>query len=383
MNVIFTCGGTAGHINPALALAKMLRERRPESQILFIGAEDGMENKLVPREGFQLETVQISNFQRKLTPKGIWHNLLTARHILAAMKKTDCIIDEFRPDVIVGTGGYASFPALRQGCRRGIPTAVHESNAVPGLATRLVADRVDRIMVPYEECRSAYDHPERVIVTGTPVQEAFIYTKKEDARAALGLDERPVVVSFWGSLGAREMNKKIARFMERECQDGQPFHHIHATGSFGWRWMPDYVREHGVDLSAYPQIDMREYIYDMPQVMAAADLVICRAGASTFNEVAAAAKPCIVVPSPNVTGNHQEKNARLWEQRGAVAVLREADCDGDVLYDMVTELVHSPEKLHAMESALREMAVLDAAERIYQTILELAGCRQQDPSKPA
>ncbi len=371
MNVMFTCGGTAGHINPALALAKMLRERRPDCGILFVGAEDGMENKLVPREGFCLETVNISNFQRKLTPKGIWHNIVTVKHILGAMRKADRLIDTFRPDVIVGTGGYASYPALRQGSRRGIPTAVHESNAVPGLATRLVADHVDRIMVPYEECRGTYKHPERVVVTGTPVQEAFIYTRKSDARAALGLDDRPVVVSFWGSLGAREMNKKITRFMELECMHGQPFHHIHATGSFGWRWMPEYVKEHGVDLSAAPHIDMREYIFDMPQVMAAADLVICRAGASTFNEVAAAAKPCIVVPSPNVTDNHQEKNARIWENRGAVVVLREAECDGDVLFDLVTELVHSPERLKAMETALRDMAVLDSAERIYQTILEL------------
>jgi UDP-N-acetylglucosamine--N-acetylmuramyl-(pentapeptide) pyrophosphoryl-undecaprenol N-acetylglucosamine transferase len=372
MNVIFTCGGTAGHINPALALAKMLRQRRPDCNILFVGAEDGMENKLVPREGFRLETVRISNFQRKLTPAGLWHNAVTAKHILEALRKADRILKDFQPDVIVGTGGYASFPALRQGARRGIPTAVHESNAVPGLATRLVADQVDRIMVPYEECRSSYKHPDRVVVTGTPVQEAFIFTKKREARAALGLDDRPVVVSFWGSLGAREMNKKITRFMEREVQDGQPFHHIHATGSYGWRWMPDYVKEHGVDLSKADHIDMREYIYDMPQVMAAADLVICRAGASTFNEVAAAAKPCVVVPSPNVTDNHQEKNARLWEARGAVKVLREADCDGDVLYDLVTDLVHSPEQLAMMESALRDMAVLDAAERIYQTILELA-----------
>ena len=374
MNVIFTCGGTAGHINPALALAGMVRERQPDSEILFVGAEDGMEKDLVPRAGFRLETVKISSLQRKLTPAGIWHNVVTAEHIMAAMRKAGRLIADFHPDVILGTGGYASYPALHQGIRLGIPAAVHESNAVPGLATRLVADHVDRILVPYEECRSAYSHPERVVVTGTPVQAAFLTTKKSDARAALGLPpDRPVVVSFWGSLGAREMNKKITRFMEREVQDGLPFHHIHATGSFGWRWMPEHVRDSGVDLQACPEIDMREYIYDMPLVMAAADLVICRAGASTFNEVAASATPCIVVPSPNVTDNHQEKNARLWEGRGAVMVIREDDCDGDVLYDAASELLQDAARLQAMEQALREMAVPDAAERIYRTMLELAG----------
>lgn len=374
MNIIFTCGGTAGHINPALALAGMVRERQPDSEILFVGAEDGMEKDLVPRAGYRLETVKISNLQRKLTPAGIWHNMVTAEHILAAMKKADRLIADFSPDVIVGTGGYASYPALHQGIRHNIPTAVHESNAVPGLATRLVADKVTRILVPYAECSSAYAHPERVTVTGTPVQEAFLHTDRAAARQALGLgDDRPLIVSFWGSLGAREMNKKITRFMERECLDGQPFYHIHATGSFGWRWMPDHVREHGVDLQAHPALDMREYIYDMPQVMAAADLVICRAGASTFNEIAASATPCIVVPSPNVTDNHQEKNARLWENRGGVQVIREEDCDGDVLYEAAAALLADPARLQAMQQALREMAVPDAAERIYAVILELAG----------
>lgn len=370
MNIIFTCGGTGGHINPAIAVANLVRARRPESNILFVGADDGMERDLVPRAGFKLETLKVSNFQRKLTPKAIGHNLVTAKNIAGSLRRAGRLIDEFQPDVIVGTGGYASFPTLKMGIKKGVPTAVHESNAVPGLATRLVADGVDRIMVCFEECRAAYSHPERVVVTGTPVREEFIFQKKKEAREQLGLDERPLIVSYWGSLGAREMNKKIARFMELESRD-DAVSHIHATGSFGWRWMPDYVKEHGLDLTAHPNIDMREYIYDMPLVMAAADLVICRAGASTISEVAASATPCIMVPSPNVTDNHQEKNARILEQRGAALVLREAECDGDVLYRTACELLADPERCERMERAQREVAVVDAAERIYQTIVSL------------
>lgn len=370
MNVIFTCGGTGGHINPAIAVANLLRERRPETRILFVGASDGMERDLVPRAGFELETLKISNFQRSLTPKAIAHNLVTAKNIAGSLRRAGRIIDEFRPDVIVGTGGYASFPALKMGVRRGVPTAVHESNAVPGLATRMVADGVDRIMVCFEECREQYAHPERVVVTGTPVREEFVFRKKREAREALGLDDRPLIVSYWGSLGAREMNKKIARFMELEAED-DAFRHIHATGSFGWRWMPDYVKELGLDLAAHPNIDMREYIYDMPLVMAAADLVICRAGASTISEVAASATPCIMVPSPNAAENHQEKNARILERRGAALVLREADCDGDVLYRTVRGLLSDPARCASMTRELRAMAVVDAAERIYRTILDL------------
>ena len=371
MKVIFTCGGTGGHINPAIAVARMLQERKPDAQILFIGAEDGMEKDLVPREGFRLETVKISNLQRRMTPAGILHNLVTGCRIVNSLRKAAKIIEQFQPDVIVGTGGYASFPALREGIRKGIPTAVHESNVVPGLATRLVADKVDRIMVSFEESRQLYSHPERTVVTGTPVREEFLYQKKQEAREKLGLDNRPLVVSYWGSLGAREMNKKIARFMQLEMAQ-ELFYHIHATGSFGWRWMPELVREMGIDLSAHPVIDMREYIYDMPLVMAAADLIICRAGASTISEVTASATPCIMVPSPNVTDNHQEKNARVLEQRGAAVVIREAECSGDVLFETVQSLLADPQRTDSMRHALQNMAVLDATERIYQTILQLA-----------
>lgn len=158
----------------------------------------------------------------------------------------------------------------------------------------------------------------------------------------------PLVVSFWGSLGAREMNKMIARFMARNAQDNQPFQHIHSTGSYGWKWMPDYVKEQGVDLEHTPAIDMREFIYDMPTVMAAADLVICRAGAATIAEVAAAGKPAIFVPSPNVTDNHQEKNARIIEHGGGAVVLRESECSGDILYDTAKGLLDDPQKLEGM-----------------------------------
>ena len=373
MRVIFTCGGTGGHIYPAIAVAKLMRERHPDCEILFIGAEDGMENKIVPREGFPLETLKISNYQRSFTPKAVWHNVTTLFHMSGSMRKAKSVIRAFAPDVIVGTGGYASFPALKMGGKLHIPTAVHESNAVPGLTTRMVEKHVTRIMVSFPESRQQYSDPDSVIVTGTPVRESFLYTNREQARKDLGLtDDKPLIVSCWGSLGAREMNKKIARFMKCEQDDATPFHHVHATGTFGWRWMPEYVKEQGVDLAAHPMLDLREYIYDMPGLMAAADLIICRAGAATIAEVCASATPCIMVPSPNVTGNHQEKNARVLEKNGAAVVVREADCDGDSLYETAKQLLKDRERCRAMRAAAANMAVVDAAERIYQTALELS-----------
>jgi len=381
MRIIFTCGGTGGHINPAIAVAKLCRERMPDCEILFMGAEDGMENKLVPREGFRLETLKISNFQRKLTPAGIWHNVTTLAHMAGSMKKAKRIIREFHPDVILGTGGYASFPALKMGGKMGIPTAVHESNAVPGLTTRMVVREADRILVNFEDSRSCYEEPERVIVTGMPVRSEFFYTDRQEARAALGIhDDTPLIVSAWGSLGAREMNKKIAHFLVREARDGV-FRHIHATGSYGWKWMPDLVKELGLNLENHPKLELREYIFNMPQLMAAADLVICRAGAATISEVCASGTPCVMIPSPNVTDNHQEKNARVLEKYGAAMVLREADCDGDSLYETVRELLADKERLRAMRSAARSMAVVDAAEQIYAVIRELAETGDLYPKK--
>ena len=371
MNVIFTCGGTGGHINPAISVANLLRERMPDSKILFIGAEDGMEKNLVPRAGYELETIRISNFQRKLTPAGVWHNVTTACHMAGSMQKAKKIIRAFQPDVIVGTGGYASYPALHMGAKLGIPTAVHESNAVPGLTTRMVAGHVSRIMVSLADSSNQYPDPEKVTVTGTPVGSAFLYGDREKSRAALGIGDEPLIVSAWGSLGAREMNKKIARFMVREAQDGL-YRHVHATGSYGWRWMPAYVRDQGLLLENHPWLDMREYIYNMPELLAAADLVLCRAGAGTISEVCASGTPCIMIPSPNVTDNHQEKNARVLEKRGAAVVVREKDCDGDSLYETARALLSDPERLREMRLAARRLAVVDAAEQILQVIRELA-----------
>ncbi len=371
MNVIFTCGGTGGHISPALAVANLLKERFQDANILFVGAEDGMEKDLVPRSGFSLETVQISNFQRKLTPAGIAHNVRSLGYMVSSRRKADKLIAEFRPDIIVGTGGYASYPMLKEGTKKGVPTILHESNAVPGLTTKLVMKRVDRIMVSFEESRKNYPHPERVRVVGTPVRSEFLFTKKEEARRTLGLDDRPLIVSFWGSLGAREMNKMIARFMMENQNAGLPYQHIHAAGSYGWKWMPDYVREMGVDLEQTPSIDMREFIYDMPTVMAAADLVICRAGAATISEVAAAGKPAIFVPSPNVTDNHQEKNARILESRGGAVVLRESECSGQRLFAETKALLENRARLTKMGRAVQALAVPDSAEKILEIIQEI------------
>lgn len=376
MRVIFTCGGTGGHINPAIAVAKVLKLRRPDSEILFVGAKGEMEEQLVPREGFRLQTMQISSYERKLTPKSILHNIKALYRVLSCCRKANKIIEEFKPDVIVGTGGYASYPMLRQGIKKGIPTAVHEANAMPGLTTRMIADEVTSIMVCFEDSKAYYKHPERVEVVGMPVREEFIYTKQQEARKKLNIPQDALlIISAWGSLGAREMNKKIAGFIQEEVREGAPFYHVHATGAYGWKWMPAMLEEHGVDLSKYPRIILKEYIYNMPELMAAADLMLSRAGASSLNEIAACGVPCIIVPSPNVTDNHQEKNARVLEKSGAAVVMTEAECTAESLYKTAKALLEDRQRRAKMRSALHNIAVVDSAERIYETIVKLTKSR--------
>lgn len=369
MKILFTCGGTAGHINPAIALARLFQSRHQDCQVLFAGADNGMERTLVPHEGYELRTVHVNTIHRAWKWKDIKHNVMTVVTLPQARRQARAILDDFQPDLVVGTGGYASYPVVKEAARRGIPTAVHESNAVPGLTTKLLSKVVDRVMVGFEDSRKHYPHPERVVVTGTPVRRDFFDHTRKEARQALGLtDDRPLVLSYWGSLGADVMNRYMADFLQEEAAEGFPFHHIHGAGR-NYKSLTAALEQRGVELTGGAEV--REYIYDMPLVMAAADLVVCRAGASTISELTAIAKPCVLVPSPNVTNNHQEKNARVLEHHGAAVVLLEPDIDGAALYREVKDLLADPEKRAAMSRALSELSVTDAAEEIYQTLMSL------------
>ena len=372
MNVIFTCGGTGGHIMPAIAVANIWKERHPNSKILFIGGKDGMEEELVPKAGYELVILPADGLSRGKNLKAVKHNLHIVRNVMRTVKRCKQIIREFKPDVIVGTGGYASFPALLAGSMLGIPTCVHESNARPGLTTRLIANRVDRVLVCFPESVDHYRKPKKVEVVGMPVRREFIYTEKEDARKELGIDSKPLIVTAFGSQGAKAMNEVTGKLFRLEQEAGFPFCHIHAVGSYGWEWMPDYVRDQGVDLSKTDAITMQQYIYNMPTVMAAADIFISRAGASSCNEIAASGTPCILIPSPNVTDNHQEKNARALEKAGAAVVILEQDCTAEVLMEQIEKLLQDKVRYSGMQKALRQMVVPDSAERLCAIMEQLA-----------
>ena len=369
--MIFTCGGTAGHINPAIALAQLAREKEPTVEILFVGAERGLEKDLVPKAGYHFRTVHISSFHRSFKPHEIKHNLISACNLLRSPREARAILREFQPDVVIGTGGYASFPLVKAAAKAGIPTAVHESNMVPGLTTEMLEPFANRIMVGFESCRKYYKHPQKVAVTGTPVREDFFALTKAQAKEQLGVnDGRPLVVSFWGSLGASGMNQQMVDFLALEAAK-EPFHHIHAAGSGNLTALKHALKERGVVLSEHPALDVREYIYDMARVCRAADLVICRAGASTISELTALGVTALMVPSPYVTNNHQEKNARALEESGGAVVLLERECSGQALFQAASGILRDEERRAEMERSMLSLGIRDAGERIWQTVLEI------------
>ena len=369
MRALFACGGTAGHINPALAVARNLQKTDASAAILFAGATGGMETELVPREGFSIQTVTVDRLRHALTPAALLHNLRVLRQMPASLREAKAIIENFCPDVVVGMGGYASYPFVRRADTMDIPTAIHESNAVPGFTTRLLARHVDQVMVSFEDSAAQYKQARKIAVTGTPVRGALFEQNRQEARRSLGVDDRPLVVSFFGSLGARDMNTAMLDYLPLCAKEGR-FAHIHAAGKNRYE---DFIRRaRDKNLCALTHIQIQDYIFDMPKILTAADLVITRAGASTLAEICALQKPAILVPSPNVAGNHQDKNARMLERHGAAMVIPEAHCTGETLYKAVVSLLENQAALSHMRHALGQLSTLDSTDKITQILRDLS-----------
>lgn len=369
MNFLFTCGGTAGHINPALGVAGYLRELMPECGILFVGACGMMETELVPREGYDIETVTITNLSRSLSPRAVVHNIKTVKNVFAATAQAKKIIARFRPDAAVGTGGYVCYPVLRAARSMGVPALVHESNAVPGLTTRMLAGVVDCVMTGFDGAGENYRPGTKVVFTGTPVRTQFGELDKAEARRRLGLEPgRPLVLSVWGSLGADHMNEVMTELIKLAAGRAD-FSLIHSAGAHGYAGMKTRLDAECPGWEGHG-MDVREYIYDMPAVMTAADLIICRSGASTLGELCALGRPAVLVPSPNVTGNHQEKNARVLEKRGAAEVLLEGEFTPESLYSEICRLLGDERTLAGMSAAMAEAGARGATEKIASLILD-------------
>lgn len=364
---IFTCGGTAGHINPALAVAEKLREILPYSEFLFIGAEGHMEMRLVPLEGFNIKGISITNISRSISLNGIRHNLKTINNVFTSTIEAKNIISDFKPDVVIGTGGYVCFPVLYAANKLDIPTVLLESNAYPGVTSKILSHFVNQILAGYRNTESFYKYPDRVKFTGTPVRGSFNDYSKAKARKELGIkDGDKVVVSILGSLGAEFMNGIIAEAIPAMIERNIVL--IHSTGE---RYYDAFISRVNNLCNNYDsnKIIIRKYIDDMSRVMMAADLIICRAGASTISELQYIGKPAILVPSPNVTANHQEKNARVIENEGAAIVMTESIINQQVLMKNIFDLLDDDAKLEEMANNMKNMSTNNAVDEISNIII--------------
>ena len=366
IKVLFTGGGTAGHINPALAAAGYLKQREPDAQILYVGNKGGMEERLVANAGYEIRTVTISGFQRKLTPKNLARNAQTVVRMFTASAEAKKILREFAPDVCVGTGGYVSGPVIREAAKLGIPCVIHESNAYPGVTTKMLAKSVRTVMLAVPDARKYFDDSVNCTVTGNPVRGEVLAAEREASRKALGLDERPLILSFGGSLGASALNRAAA-YMLAESGKEKRFQHIHGYGQHDEKFLEE-LQELGFRQEENPQIRLLEYIDNMPQCLSAADLVIGRAGAMTLSEIEAKSKASILIPSPNEAENHQFHNAMALVRRGAAEIIEEKDLSGESLWKKVTKIVSDPQRLRSLGENAGKMEILDANERIYRVI---------------
>jgi len=375
LKVLMAGGGTGGHINPALAIASIIREHRPDAEFLFAGTPNGMEARLIPKAGYDFAPIKVSGFQRKITAKNIVRNAKAAAYLTASGHRAKQIIDGFKPDIVIGTGGYVSYPILAKAAQMGIPTAIHEQNAFPGITNRLLAKKVDEVMLTVEEAAGHLDACAKYTVTGLPVRKGFSAgaIRREDAKKELGLDNSLCIFSFGGSLGAGAINSGAAALMKWEKDNALPINHIHGYGKMGRDTFLNRLAELGIDPEKDERLIVREYIDNMDVCTAAADLMICRSGASTISELQADGRASILIPSPNVTANHQFHNAMVLGRAGAAVVIEEKDLTDELLIEKVKEFADNPAKLDTLAQRAAETYVSDTADRIYKVIEGLIG----------
>ena len=370
MKILFAAGGTGGHINPALATAGEIRERYPDAEILFVGTKDKMEAKLVPVAGFDFATIKISGFQRKISIENIIRNIKTIFYLLFCTFSVKKILKKFKPDVVVGFGGYVSGPVVRTAAKMGIPTAIHEQNAYPGITNKTLAKIVDRVMLTAEEAEKYMQCKSPATVTGLPVRGEMLRADRDFARAKLGIrDDQKLILSMGGSLGAMTINNAMVDLITDNHKDDS-LYFIHAMGQYGL-WVPDKLKENGVDLDNAKNIEIREYISDMDVCMPAADVVVCRAGASSLSELQALGKASILVPSPNVAENHQYHNAMALVNKGAALIIEEKELTKEKMQSLFENLVNDDANRHSIEANAKAMAVADAKEKIADIVLSL------------
>ena len=361
MRIIISGGGTGGHIYPALALIKEIQSQTKDAQILYIGTDNGLEGELVPRENIPFKSIKISGFKRKLTLE----NVKTIFRFIKGTSDVKKIIKQFRPDVVIGTGGYVCGPVVYAATKLKIPTVIHEQNSVPGLTNKFLSRYVDKIVISFEESKSFFPK-EKVHLIGNPRASEVTKIGKTNALSDLGLDKnKKTVLIVGGSRGARPINDAFLEVLKDANKKDYQF--LYVTGQIHYEKVIEEVKEQGNPAN----VVIQPFIHNMPEVLASVDLIVTRAGATTLAEITALGLPSILIPSPYVTNNHQEKNARALSSKGAAIIRLEKEMNGETLLHDIDELFNSKEKWEKMHLAAKKIGKPNAAFQMYQLLLEL------------
>ncbi|WP_210363734.1 undecaprenyldiphospho-muramoylpentapeptide beta-N-acetylglucosaminyltransferase [Bacillus sp. REN3] len=362
MKIAVSGGGTGGHIYPALALIREIKRMHDDVEFLYIGTEKGLEGKLVPRENIPFKTIHITGFKRKLSLE----NVKTILRFLKGVKDSRKMLREFKPDVVIGTGGYVCGPVVYAAAKMSIPTIIHEQNSIPGLTNKFLSRYVDKIAICFEEAK-AFFPAQKVVLTGNPRASEVLGQDGIKGRLSSGLKLKvPSVLVFGGSRGARPINEAVVKSLAE--LSGKPYQVLYVTGDVHFE---DVKKE--VELVGNPDnVIIKPFIHNMPEVLAGIDLTVARAGATTLAELTSLGIPSILIPSPYVTNNHQEKNARALSDHGAARLLLEKDLTGPKLVENIDQILGNEEKLAEMRKAAKKLGIPDAAARLYSVIEELA-----------
>ncbi|ALC91077.1 UDP-diphospho-muramoylpentapeptide beta-N-acetylglucosaminyltransferase [Bacillus sp. FJAT-18017] len=361
MKIAISGGGTGGHIYPALALVREIQKKDPDAEFLYIGTEKGLESTLVPRENIPFASIHITGFKRKLS----FENIKTVLRFLTGVQKSKTILKEFKPDIVIGTGGYVCGPVVYAASKLKIPTVIHEQNSIPGLTNKFLSRYVNKIAICFEEAASFFPK-EKVVFTGNPRASEVLGRDGIKGRLSTGLKlGMPAVLIFGGSRGARPINEAVVQSLGEFAS--KPYQVLYVTGDVHY----EDVRKEAELLGSPDNVIIKPFIHNMPDVLAGIDLVVSRAGATTLAELTSLGIPAILIPSPYVTNNHQEKNALSLSDKGAAVLLAEKELSGKKLVSTIDSITLNKEKLTAMAKEARKLGVQDAAERLYKVMREL------------
>lgn len=365
MRVIIAAAGTAGHINPALAIANKIKKETPSSEILFLGTERGLENDLVPRAGYELKTIEAYGLSKKLSIKSIKNNIKTLKGVSQAKK----IVKEFSPDIVIGTGGYICGAAILAAKKYNIPTILHESNAFPGKAVKMLSKKVDTILVSFEDAKNRLPNARNVVLTGTPTKIKDLKLSKEqktEVVTQLGLtSNKPVVLIFGGSQGAKAINDSVVKLINEKMNKNYQI--IWAAGPAQY----DIIKKEIKEINKLKDVKIVPYIYNMEEVMNTCDLVIARSGAMTITEISIVGKPAIFIPLPNVSNNHQEYNAKVLANVDAAKIISNSELNAKVLNSSIEEIISNEETMSEMGKNAKKIAVNNVEDKIYDEIKKL------------